>query len=167
MTTHENTPLALTPADLQVYLTTHTIPAQIIQVKVETPTVPAAATALGVAPEQIVKTVMFLVDERSYAVLACGLRRVDTRKLAAHLGVSRKKVRLADGESVTRITGYPPGTVPPVGHRQPSPVFVDPAVSLHETVYAGGGGIAALLRIASRELVRVTGATVLDVLEDL
>ncbi len=158
---------ALTPDDLQIYLTAQAIPAEIIYMKVETPTVPAAAAALGVAPEQIVKTVMFLVDERSYAILACGVRRVDTRKLAAHLGVNRKKVRLADGEAVTRITGYLPGTVPPVGHRQASEIFIDPAVSRQEIVYAGGGGIAAMLRIASRDLARVTGATVLDVLEDL
>ncbi|HLY26820.1 MAG TPA: hypothetical protein VKQ72_10805, partial [Aggregatilineales bacterium] len=77
MTTHPpNDQTVWTPDDLQVFLTANAIPGEIIHATVETPTVPAAAAALGVVPEQIVKTVMFLVDDKSYAVLGCGLRRV-------------------------------------------------------------------------------------------
>lgn len=155
----------LTPDDLQHYLTEHAIPAQIIHTTTETPSVPAAATALGVSVEQIVKTVIFLIDAKPYAVIANGIQRVDSRKLASRFGVNRKKVKLADGESVTNLTGYLPGTVPPLGHRQLLPVLMDPAVSRHEIVYAGGGGMAALLRIRSDDLLRLTGAEVLDVLE--
>ena len=43
--------------------------------------------------------------------------------------------------------GYPVGTVPPVGLKTPMPAFMDPAIQSQEVVYAGGGGIDALLRI--------------------
>src|SRR5438093_537942 len=149
------------PADLQAYIESHGLPATIIHVSAETPTVPAAAQALGVPVEQIVKTVVFLIDGRPYAVYANGVRRVDPRKLAARFGVSRKKVRLADGETVIALTGYAPGTVPPFGHREPLAALIDPAVRQQEVVFAGGGGIAAMLKIRSEDLERLTSAEVL------
>jgi len=154
-----------TPDDLQVYLTQNNIPAEIVHLPVHTPTVPAAAEAIGVVVNQIVKTVLFLIEDEPYVVIANGIRRVDTRKLALRFGVSRKKVKLADGEAVLRITGYAPGTVPPVGHRQEVPTLMDPAVCLYAIVYAGGGGISQLLRIRSEDLLTFTEAELLDVLE--
>jgi Cys-tRNA(Pro) deacylase len=156
----------LTPDDLQAYLTANQIPAEIIHLAAETPTVPAAAEALGVAVDQIGKTVIFFVDSRPYAIIANGTRRVDPRKLAQRFGVNRKKVKLADGEAVTDLTGYAPGTVPPFGHRQDLPVLMDPAVREQEIIYVGGGGIAALLRIRSNDLARITRAEQVIVLED-
>ena len=154
------------PDHLQAYLTAHSIPAELIHLAAETPTVATAAEALRVPVEQIVKTVIFTVDGLPYAVFANGLRRVDPRKLAARFGVSRKKVRLADAPTVIELTGYAPGTVPPFGHQEPLSALIDPAVCAQEIVYAGGGGIAAMLRIRSADLQRLTGAEVLYVLED-
>ncbi len=155
----------LTPDDLQTFLTENNIPAEIVHLDVHTPTVPAAAEAIGVVADQIVKTVVFLIDGQPHAVFANGVRRVDTRKLATRFGVNRKKVKLADGETVLQITGYAPGTVPPVGHRQKIPMLMETDVQTHEIVYAGGGGIADLLRIRSADLLAVTQAELLDVLE--
>jgi prolyl-tRNA editing enzyme YbaK/EbsC (Cys-tRNA(Pro) deacylase) len=155
-----------TPDDLQVYLVQNQIPAEVIRLAAETPTVPAAAAALGVPVDQIVKTVIFLVVGQPYAVFANGVRRVDPRKLAARFGVSRKKIRLAEAPVVIELTGFAPGTVPPFGHRQPLAALMDPAVCEHEVVYAGGGGITALLRIRSDDLRRLTGAELLAVLAD-
>lgn len=156
----------LTPQHLQAYLDEHAIAAEIVFPGAATPTVPAAATALGVAVDQIVKSVIFLVDDRPFVAYATGVRRVDPRKLAERLGVNRKKVRLADATQVLALTGYAVGTVPPVGFKAPMPAFVDPAVLAFETVYAGGGGINALLKLSSKELLRVTNAEVTPLLRD-
>ncbi|SRR5258708_39961326 len=156
----------LTPDDLQRYLAANNIPAEIIHVTAETPTVAAAAQALGVPVDQIAKTVIFFVDGQPYAVIANGVQRVDSRKLAVRFGVNRKKIKLADGDAVTALTGYAPGTVPPLGHREALPVLMDPAVCQQEIIYAGGGGIAAMLRVRSDDLARLTRAEILDVLED-
>jgi prolyl-tRNA editing enzyme YbaK/EbsC (Cys-tRNA(Pro) deacylase) len=158
-------PQAWTPDDLQRYLTAHAIPAEIIRLPQTTPTVPAAAHALGVTAEVIVKTVVFLIEDRSYAVLANGVKRVDRRKLAARFSVNRKKVKLAEGDEVIALTGYAPGTVPPLGHRQALTMIMEPGILAHEVVYAGGGGIAELLRIRSADLQRLTSPELLDVLE--
>ena len=67
---------------------------------------------------------------------------------------------------MTALTGYAPGTVPPVGHRETLPVLMDPAVCQQEIIYAGGGGIAAMLRVRSDDLARLTNAEIIEVLEE-
>ncbi len=94
------------------------------------------------------------------------MRRVDPRKLAARLNVNRKKVKLADVDQVLAISGYAVGTVPPVGLKTPMPVFMDPAIQQHEVVYAGGGGIDALLKIKTAELLRASHAEIAPMLRD-
>ncbi|NLX11009.1 MAG: EthD family reductase [Chloroflexi bacterium] len=156
----------LTPKDLQAYLDEHEIPAEIVYPDLPTPTVPAAAQALGVAVDQIVKSLVFLVDGRPFVVYGCGTRRVDPRKLAARLNVNRKQVQFADADQVLELTGYEAGTVPPFGFKMHIPAFMDPAVQAHEEVYAGGGGINALVKIKSADLLRATDAQVVPLLAD-
>ena len=156
----------LGPAQLQAFLDEHRIDATIVYPGKPTPTVPAAAEALGVAADQIVKSVIFLVDDRPFMVYGCGTRRVDPRKLAARLNVKRKQVKLANAEQVLAITGYRVGTVPPLGLKTSLPSFMDPSIRQHETVYAGGGGIDALLKIGTDELLRVSRAEIAPMLRD-
>ncbi len=158
------TPKPLTPQNLQAYLENKHIEAEIVYLEKPTTTVPEAAEALGVEVEQIVKTVIFLVEARPFAVYACGTRRVDPRKLAQRLNVSRKQVRLAQAEQVLALTGYEVGTVPPIGWKTPIPAFIDPTVLEHTIIYGGGGGARALLKMRSAELKRVSGAEVLSVM---
>jgi prolyl-tRNA editing enzyme YbaK/EbsC (Cys-tRNA(Pro) deacylase) len=121
---------------------------------------------MNVSPDQIVKTVLFLVDGKPYAVLANGTRRVDKKKLAAYLKVSPKRVKLADGEQVLQHIGYAPGTVPPVGHSTPVERLLQQGMMEFPIIYAGGGGIHAMLKMSVAELQRATSAIPGDFLED-
>lgn len=152
----------LGPEDLRQFLALHEVEAEILRLESETPTVEAAARAVGTTPERIVKSLLFLVEGRPVLAIACGPDRVDSRALARRFGVGRKRVRLADGETVQRVTGYPIGAVPPFGHRQPLTTLVDRRVLEHEEVFAGGGGIDALVRVSPQDILRLTGAEVLD-----
>ena len=156
----------LTPSNLQAYLDEHEIPAEIVYPGAPTPTVPAAAKALGIEPDQIVKSVVFFVGETPFLVYGCGTRRVDPRKLADRLNVNRKQVKLADALQVLDLTGYAVGTVPPLGLKTPMAAFMDPAVQQYEVIYAGGGGIKALLKITSADLLRISNAEVAPMLRD-
>lgn len=148
----------LTPADLQTYLHTHAIAGEILHLTVPTPTVETAAQAVGAHPDQIVKSVLFLIDDQPVLAVAYGLAHIERRPIADRFQVGRKRVKLADAETVLRFTGYPAGAVPPFGHPQPLPTLLDPGVLQYEQVYAGGGAGNALVRVASREILRVTGA---------
>ena len=148
----------LTPADLARFVAEHGIAAELIPMAAETPTVPAAAAALGVAPGQIVKSLLFLVRDEPVLVIASGDAPVDRAALAARFGVGKKQVKLAGADTVLHLTGYPAGGVPPFGHATRVPVLLDVAVQPWEAVYGGGGDDHTLLRIAPAELARVTDA---------
>lgn len=160
----ERTQQPFTPDNLRAYLAEQGVPGEVIFPGAPTPTVAAAAQVLGVEPDQIVKTVIFLVDGTPFAVYGCGMRRVDPAKLAQRLNISPKKVRLANADEVQDLTGYAVGTVPPLGLKTPMPAFIDPAAQAHDVIYAGGGGINALLKITPADLIRHSRAEVAPML---
>ena len=149
---------ARTPADLADFITKNAIAAEIVPMTVETPTVPAAAAALGVSPAQIIKSLLFLVRDRPVLVIASGDTLVDRGILAARFGMGKKQIKLAHGETVLRLTGYPAGGVPPFGHPAPLLTLLDRGVLAWDVIYGGGGDDRTLLRVAPEELGRVTGA---------
>ena len=149
---------ARTPADLAAFITENAIAAALVPMTIETPTVPAAAAALGVATSQIIKSLLFLVREQPVLVIASGETMVDRGILAAKFSVGKKQIKLADAETVLRLTGYPAGGVPPFGHPAPLFTLLDLAVVAWDAVYGGGGDDRTLLRVAPGELARVTSA---------
>lgn len=150
-------------SDLKQYLLRHDIPAEIVVLSVETPTVAAAAAAVGVEPAQIVKSVLFLADGRPLLVVTNGLTRIQRKRLADAVSLSRRKIKIADGDDVARLTGYPVGAVPPFGHPQPLPTLLDAGVLEQDVVYGGGGTSNALLRLSPDVLRRASGAQVVDI----
>jgi Cys-tRNA(Pro) deacylase len=150
--------------DLAQWLEEHAIRAELIKLTVHTPTVEDAARAVEASVERIVKTLLFLVDDKPVVAIACGTGHIDRRTISAHFGVGRKRVKLADGETVMEITGYPVGAVPPFGQRQRLPTLIDSRVMAQSEVYAGGGAIDTLLKVTPKEIVRVTGAIELDLI---
>lgn len=154
--------LLFTPIDLAGFIAEHNIAAEIVPMHVDTPTVPAAAAAVGVATSQIIKSLLFLIQGEPVLVIASGETVVDRRPLADRFGVGKKQVKLADPETVLALTGYPAGGVPPFGHPAALPTLLDRAVMAWDVIYGGGGDDHTLLRIAPGELARVTAATWLD-----
>jgi prolyl-tRNA editing enzyme YbaK/EbsC (Cys-tRNA(Pro) deacylase) len=152
----------LNSRDLESYMQGNGIDGEILRLDSPTPTVDSAAQAVGCLPEQIVKSILFLVDGAPVLAVACGPRRVEARALARRFDVGRKRVRLASPPQVLEITGYEVGAMPPFGHREPLPTLLDPLVNNQSEVYAGGGGENALLRITPSEIARAAAAEMWD-----
>jgi prolyl-tRNA editing enzyme YbaK/EbsC (Cys-tRNA(Pro) deacylase) len=148
--------------DLASFIAREGIVAEIVRLQVETPTVEAAAAAVGVPSVQIGKSLLFLAHGEPLLVIANGTTPVAYKRLADHLAIGRKRLRLANAEQVLDLTGYPVGTVPPFGHRRPLATLLERGVLDQQTLFVGGGEINALLRIDVAELGRVTGAQVVD-----
>lgn len=150
---------------LQAFISSNRIEAEIIFPGADTPTVPAAASALGVRQEQIVKSLVFngRGGENVIAIVR-GVARVDRRKLSQATGL--RKPRLAPPDVVHEVTGYKAGGTPPIGHREQLTVYMDDAVFDEPVVYAGGGEIDALLRIAPDTIKDLTDAVIADISED-
>jgi membrane protein len=149
--------------DLTRWIAENGVVAEVVCQPVETPTVQAAAAAVNVLPEAILKSLVFLVKDQPYLVIANGLDKVDRSKLSVHWGVSKKRVKLASAEKVLALTGYPVGAVPPFGHRTLLPTLIDPAVLDQPVVYAGGGSVQALVRLTPKELLRVIKPAIVSV----
>src|SRR5687768_17144797 len=91
-----------------------------------------AARAVGCDVAQIVKSLVFMADDRPVIALVSGINRVDLGKLAAAVGGSN--ARRADGDEARASTGFAIGGVPPFGHAADITVLVDRDLERHELV---------------------------------
>jgi prolyl-tRNA editing enzyme YbaK/EbsC (Cys-tRNA(Pro) deacylase) len=160
-------PARLGVDELENYMQEHSIPGQIVRLDVPTPTVESAANAVNTSPDQIIKSILFVVDEQPVLAIASGLSNIDRRAIADLFGVGRKRVKLASAETVLEISGYEVGAMPPFGHRKKLKTLIDPRVLEFPEAYAGGGAENVLVHLNPQDLLQATGGTVLDMLEKL
>jgi Cys-tRNA(Pro) deacylase len=117
-----------------------------------------AARAIGCDVAQIVKSLVFVVDDQPVVALVSGANQLDEDLLRAAAGAAT--VRRADAEEVRRATGYPIGGVPPLGHQSGLPVYVDADLLTFEQVWAAAGTPRDVFGVDPQVLVPAAGGTV-------
>ena len=125
-----------------------------------TKTAADAAAAIGVVVGQIVKSLVFGVDNEIVMALVSGSNQLDEKKLAAAVGGS--KCSRVDADAVRAATGYPIGGVPPFGHSTQLRVFVDPDLLQYDEVWAAAGTWNDNFGAAPADIVRVASGVVTD-----
>jgi prolyl-tRNA editing enzyme YbaK/EbsC (Cys-tRNA(Pro) deacylase) len=120
-----------------------------------------AATALGCEVGAIANSLLFDADDSPVLVLTSGAHRVDTARTAERIGVER--LRRASPEFVREHTGQVIGGVSPIGHPAAIPTYVDTWLQRHPVLWAAAGHPATVFSTTYDELLRLTGATVIDV----
>ena len=125
-----------------------------------TKTAADAAAAIGVTVGQIVKSLVFGVDNEIVMALVSGSNQLDEKKLAAAAGGS--KCSRVDADAVRAATGYPIGGVPPFGHSTQLRVFVDPDLLQYDEVWAAAGTWNDNFGANPNDIVRVAGGAVAD-----
>lgn len=123
-----------------------------------------AARAIGCSVAQIVKSLVFMADDRPVVALLSGTDRLDTDRLAAELGAA--SVRRANGVEARDATGFPIGGVPPLGYLQPLTVLLDAGLLEHDEVWAAAGLPDAVFPVAPADLGRAAGARTVRIAED-
>jgi len=123
-----------------------------------------AARAVGCEVAQIVKSLVFIADDRPVLALVSGANRVDLGRLAAALDVAA--VRRASADEARAATGFAIGGVPPFGHAMAVSVVMDADLHDHEVVWAAAGLPDAVFAIDPASLARVSGARVAALAED-
>ena len=99
---------------------------------------PAMAEALNVDESETVKSLVLKTKEGRMIVLVLpGDKKVDWKQAAA--GAGTKKVFFAKPEEVSEAVGCEVGCVPPFGHFNPLPIFMDPDLPKKEFVYFNPG----------------------------
>ena len=131
---------------------------QIVQTPASARTAPEAAAAVGVALDQIVKSILFAGQgEGLYLFLTAGGQKVDLAKAAELAG---QPLERADAAVVRQVTGFAIGGVAPVGHLSPLPVWMDPHLMGFAQIWAAAGTPHQVFAISPNALQRMTAAEV-------
>lgn len=157
----------LTPSHVQRVLDGYNLDLKVQHYDTSTATSELAAAAIGCVLGQIAKSLCFMVNGMPVLVVAAGDQRVDTRKLSAHFGVGRKKIKTASAEQCVAVFGYAPGGVCPVGHRTPDiPILLDDTLQRFEIVFAAAGAPDANFGLSPDQLQQITAGTWMDVRQE-
>lgn len=125
-----------------------------------THTAELAAQALGTTPGQIAKTLCFLADEEPILVVACGDKKIDTKKVRNISGA--KKIKMADAQTVMQVTGFAPGGVCPFALRQKTAIYLDNSLKEYDVTFIAAGTPHSALPISAETLEQVTAGTWVD-----
>jgi prolyl-tRNA editing enzyme YbaK/EbsC (Cys-tRNA(Pro) deacylase) len=128
-----------------------------------TKTAEDAARAIGCDVAQIVKSLVFMADDRPVIAFTSGANRVDPVKLARVAGASQ--TRRATPEEARAATGFAVGGTPPFGHPVPIRSFIDPALLAFEEIWAAAGTPDAVFPLTPAELHRATEAETVNFTE--
>lgn len=116
----------------------------------------AAAEAMGVKPEQVLKTLMVSVDGKPVCAMVPSDCEISMKKLAATFGgKAAAMMKPADAE---RLTGYHVGGISPFGQRKTVPTVLEQTALTHEDVYLNGGQRGLQIRMAPGDIVRALNA---------
>jgi Cys-tRNA(Pro)/Cys-tRNA(Cys) deacylase len=115
-----------------------------------------AATALGLAPETVFKTLLTDVDGDLVVGIVPVTGELDLKALAAAVG--GKKAVMADPAVAERATGYVVGGISPIGQKRRLRTVLDRSADDHEVVYVSAGRRGLDLGLSPDDLARVTDA---------
>jgi Cys-tRNA(Pro)/Cys-tRNA(Cys) deacylase len=112
-----------------------------------------AATALGLAPARVFKTLVVDIDGSLATCVLPVESALDLRALG-------KRATMADTGRAEKVTGYVAGGISPLGQRKRLPTFVDDGALEHDTIYVSAGRRGLEIELSPRDLVELTGAQV-------
>ena len=129
-----------------------------------TPTAKDAARAVGCELGQIVKSLVFDCDGRRVVALVPGDRRADSAKVAR--AVDARFARIAGSEEVRDATGFEPGAVAPFPLPRVDGMVVERTLLSEPVLWVGAGSERHMAALSPTELLRLTRARPMDVVED-
>lgn len=122
-----------------------------------TKTAADAARAIGCDVGQIVKSLVFMADDRPVMAFTSGANRVDEAKLASAVGADT--TRRASPEEARTATGFAVGGTPPFGHPERLTCVVDHDLLAWDQIWAAAGTPDSVFPLSPADLLRVTGAS--------
>ncbi len=135
---------------------------RVVEMAQSTRTAEEAAAACGCAVGQIIKSLVFRGRQSGKPVLllVSGSNRVDQAGVAAVIGEALDR---PDATFVREVTGFAIGGIPPFGHAQALPTWIDRDLLQYATVWAAAGSPEAVFEVDPRRLAEAVGAIVIDV----
>ncbi|HZG09235.1 MAG TPA: YbaK/EbsC family protein [Allosphingosinicella sp.] len=145
---------------VRAWLAEHAPDLPILETAESTATVDLAASALGVEPGRIAKTLAIRVGGEVVLVVARGDGRLDNRKTKAAFNA---RPRMLGPEETLALTGHPVGGVCPFGLATPLPVYLDISLRDFDTVYPAAGSLNTSVKVTPERLAELVAAGWVDV----
>jgi len=136
------------------WLATNAPDLRLIEVEESTATVDAAASALGVEPGQIAKTLAVRAGKHLFLLVTRGNARLDNRKCKDEFGA---RPRMLGFDETFELTGHPVGGVCPFGFKQPIAVYLDVSLKAFDVVYPAGGSLNTSVEVPVERLFELVG----------
>jgi prolyl-tRNA editing enzyme YbaK/EbsC (Cys-tRNA(Pro) deacylase) len=149
----------MSSATVRRWLGEHAPDLALIEVAESTATVDAAASALGVEPARIAKTLAVRAGDAVFLLVARGDARLDNAKCKAEF---KARPRMLGAEETLALTGHPVGGVCPFGLATPLPVYLDVSLRPFDRVYPAGGSLNTSVRVAPERLFELVGSRWVD-----
>ena len=143
---------------VRAFLTLHGLGEEIFEFEQSTKTAREAADAMGCDLGQIVKTLVFVVDDRPVIALVAGDRKGDGDAIGTLMGGG--EARFADAETVRSATGYAIGGVSPFALPEDVPVFFDDSLERFEMLYPAAGTPTSMVRMRRTDLLDLSNGRV-------
>jgi prolyl-tRNA editing enzyme YbaK/EbsC (Cys-tRNA(Pro) deacylase) len=116
----------------------------------------------GISLNETTPTFILKTNDMYYAAIICGNTRISFKKLK--LALSIKDIRMADPETVLKLTGAKIGEVCLINFNLPT--LIDHNVLKNINCYGGCGAPKSTLKINTQDLIRITNAKIFDFTEE-
>lgn len=138
------------------------IDARVVELPDSTRTAEEAAKAIGCLVGQIVKSLIFCTihTRRPVLVLASGPNRVNEKKIAQYVG---EDIAKATADFTREVTGFAIGGIPPVGHKQSIPTYIDEDLMNYQEIWAAAGTPHAVFNLHSSQLVELVSGEIVSI----
>lgn len=122
-----------------------------------------AASSLGCDVGEIVKSLLFKVEDSFLICLVAGDKRCSLNKLKKVL--NKKDICMANANEVKENTGFSIGGVAPVAHIKKIDILIDSTLNRFNYIYAAAGHPNCVFKINYKELIKITNASEKEISE--
>ncbi len=136
-----------TPPPVSLALTQLNAPHHVFEHQAPIKSMEQAAAERGQDVSQLIRSILFRVGKDEFMlVMIAGPGQLSWSALRAYLG--RSRMTMATKDEVLHITGYPIGTVAPIGLPQSIRLLADKNVFIHDEISFGSGqrGTAIIMK---------------------
>ena len=124
-----------------------------------------AAEQVGMAPEQVFKTLVLRGDKNGLLVCVIpGDKEVDLKKAAKISG--NKKVEMIAMKELLPLTGYIRGGCTPIGMKKPYPTWIHLTATDFPFIYISAGQRGLQLKLNPEDLIKTFGISPADLIAE-
>ncbi len=117
----------------------------------------ATADKLGLAHEQVFKTLATIAHSKKYYVFVIPIdAELDLKKAARVVG--EKSVEMIPVKDITNVTGYVRGGCTAIGMKKQYDTVIDDSAKVFDKIHVSAGKIGAQITLSPQDLARVAKA---------